>query len=111
MPALNCNYHALPLNQNDFIAAINHALPGPRLIEVVSGSCSPYVIPTLLRSRRTGALSLHVLNYRSEERVESLTLRLNLRESGPIKGASGICLKTGGKSQGFICKRRLVNYP
>jgi hypothetical protein len=89
-PILDSSYHALPLNNNDFIARVVEALPEPPIVEFTSGNHSPYVIPTLLRSLRDGSISLHLLNYKTDEKVAAQTLRLRLPKNAQVKRAKPI---------------------
>ncbi len=86
-PVLNFEYHAMPLNGEAFLAAVRDALQAPPLVETVCGNPNARVVPALLRSLRDRSVSLHVLNYRPQEKVASLTVRLNLPELRAVSGA------------------------
>ncbi len=94
IPVMDSSYHTLPLNNDQFVTAVRAALHAPTLVEVLGGERHPYAIPTLLRSRATGSVSAHVLNYRPHERTEGLTVRLRLPKDIRISSAKLIRLES-----------------
>lgn len=82
-PMLGTEAHALPLNAAAFIAAVGQALGRSPLLEPLAPGGWGGVIPTLLRSRRDGVLSLHLLRYAAGEEEAALEVRIRLPEFTP----------------------------
>lgn len=77
IPVMGNRYHTLPVNRADFEAAVRRGLGTPPVVEILDRPSPHTAIPTLLRSKRDGTLSLHILNY-ADAPVERLRLRVNL---------------------------------